>query len=157
MTDNDKTTEKEFEGWPLSLCHPICSKDVAIILAAFKGNIKKRTKYITQQRQSYEQRIKDLDKWVSDLQSGMYVNCVYCGHQYGQKEGTPISMADVLKIHIEKCSSHPLSKATVQIKTLTAEVEEMKKKLEKVRMDINWMLNNRKFLNPSVFEYLEAK
>lgn len=22
-----------------------------------------------------------LTKWVSDLQSGMYVNCVYCGHR----------------------------------------------------------------------------
>ena len=35
------------------------------------------------------------------------------------------------------------------------EVDELKKKIEKVREDINWMLNNKKLLNPIVFEYLE--
>jgi hypothetical protein len=39
----------------------------------------------------------------------MYVNCVYCGHRYGPKENTPVSMADVLKDHIEKCPKHPMS------------------------------------------------
>lgn len=53
---------------------------------------------------------KHLKKWVHDLQSGQYVNCVYCGHQYGPREDTPVSMADVLKEHISKCPEHPLSK-----------------------------------------------
>ena len=42
-------------------------------------------------------------------------------------------------------------------------VEELKKQnaslvgaLERVQQDINWMLNNQKFLNPDVFDYLEA-
>lgn len=48
-------------------------------------------------------------QWVNDLQSGMYVNCVYCGHRYGPGETTPVSMADALKAHIEKCPQHPLA------------------------------------------------
>lgn len=50
-----------------------------------------------------------LKGWVSDLQSGMYVNCVYCGHRYGPKDKVPVSMADILKDHIEKCPKHPMS------------------------------------------------
>jgi len=44
----------------------------------------------------------------------MYINCVYCGHQYGRKENTPVSMADILKEHIEKCPKHPLSKCKAE-------------------------------------------
>lgn len=46
---------------------------------------------------------------VSDLQSGLYVNCVYCGHRYGPGETTPVSMADALKAHVEQCPEHPMS------------------------------------------------
>ena len=53
-------------------------------------------------------------QWVRDLQSGMYINCVYCGHRYGPKDSTPASMADVLKQHIERCPQHPLSLVTVE-------------------------------------------
>jgi hypothetical protein len=52
-----------------------------------------------------------LQKWVDDLQSGMYVNCVYCGHRYGPCETTPVSMADALKAHVEQCPKHPLFEA----------------------------------------------
>ena len=51
-----------------------------------------------------------LQKWIDDLQSGMYINCVYCGHQYGSKEDTPTSMAETLKQHVEECPDHPMSK-----------------------------------------------
>ena len=51
-----------------------------------------------------------LQQWNNDLMSGMYVNCVYCGHRYGPVENTPTSMADILKEHIEKCPKHPMSK-----------------------------------------------
>jgi hypothetical protein len=57
--------------------------------------------------------IKETDKqqqWINDLQSRMYINCVYCGHRYGPKDEAPSSMADVLKEHIENCSDHPMSK-----------------------------------------------
>jgi len=51
-----------------------------------------------------------LRQMVSDLQSGMYVNCVYCGYRYGPVGETPVAMADVLKAHIETCPKHPMSK-----------------------------------------------
>ena len=49
-----------------------------------------------------------LRKWVEDIQSGMYVNCVYCGHRYGPGDATPVSMADALKAHVEQCPEHPM-------------------------------------------------
>jgi hypothetical protein len=49
-------------------------------------------------------------RWVTDLQSGMWINCVYCGHRYGPRDSTPVSMADVLKAHVETCPEHPMSK-----------------------------------------------
>lgn len=49
------------------------------------------------------------ESWVADLQSGQYVNCVYCGHRYGPGETTPVSMADALKAHVETCAKHPMS------------------------------------------------
>lgn len=51
-----------------------------------------------------------LKAWISDLQSGMYVNCVYCGHRYGPNPGTPITMAEILRRHVEQCPEHPMSK-----------------------------------------------
>ena len=51
-----------------------------------------------------------LKKWVADLQSGTYITCVYCGHQYGPKDEVPTSMADVLKEHIKQCKHHPMAK-----------------------------------------------
>lgn len=56
-----------------------------------------------------EERARVAELWVADLQSGMYVNCVYCGYRYGRREEVPESMADVLKAHIEKCPKHPMS------------------------------------------------
>ncbi len=52
---------------------------------------------------------KRLRQWVTDLQSGYWVNCVYCGHRYGPAEDTPVSQAEVLKAHIEQCPEHPMS------------------------------------------------
>lgn len=60
-----------------------------------------------------------LKQWINDLQSGMYVNCVYCGHRYGPEGETPVSMAEVLKEHIENCPNHPVSELKQQIKELT--------------------------------------
>lgn len=59
--------------------------------------------------------------WISDLQSGMYINCVYCGHCYGPKESTPVTMADMLKAHIEQCPKHPLAAAMARIRELEAD------------------------------------
>ena len=56
-----------------------------------------------------EAEVERLKGWVDDLQGGMYVNCVYCGHRYGPGETTPVTMADALKAHVETCSKHPMS------------------------------------------------
>lgn len=69
----------------------------------------------------------ELVQWVNDLQSGMYVNCVYCGYRYGPKDEVPESMAEVLKKHIEECPKHPMSK-------LKKENEELKEKLKLMAM-----------------------
>ncbi len=71
-------------------------------------------------------------QWVDDLQSGMYVNCVYCGHRYGPGETTPVSMADTLKQHVENCPKHPMSALKVQIAALRAENEELKAENERM-------------------------
>ena len=53
-----------------------------------------------------------LKEWVNDLQSGMFINCVYCGHRYGPVDGVHLeTMQDALRNHIEQCTEHPLSKA----------------------------------------------
>ena len=54
--------------------------------------------------------IDQLKQCINDLQSGMYINCVYCGHRYGPKDKVPATMADALKEHIEQCPKHPMSK-----------------------------------------------
>jgi hypothetical protein len=55
-------------------------------------------------------KVHRLEQWISDLQSHMFVNCVYCGHRYGPDPGTPVAMAEALKKHIEQCPEHPMSK-----------------------------------------------
>jgi hypothetical protein len=56
-----------------------------------------------------ETEVARLTAWVADLQAGLYVNCVYCGHRYGPGETTPVSMADALTAHVEQCPKHPMS------------------------------------------------
>jgi hypothetical protein len=91
-----------------------------------------------EQTESIGDEIKRLREWIDDLQSGQYVNCVYCGHRYGPAfcsecngsgrtddhvngithcsacdgtgEGTPVALADVLKQHVAQCPDHPMSK-----------------------------------------------
>ncbi len=60
-------------------------------------------------RGAWMKEIARLNQWIADLQSGMYINCVYCGHRYGPDPGTPVAMADVLKAHVEVCPKHPMS------------------------------------------------
>lgn len=79
-----------------------------------------------------QRAIKKLEGWVSDLQSGMYISCVYCGHRYGPKEDTPVTMADVLKEHIEKCPKHPLSKVTTERDALIEERDALLVTLDKL-------------------------
>ncbi len=65
-------------------------------------------------------QIVELEQWVHDLQSGMYVNCVYCGHRYGPDGKVAPAMQQALYDHIAECPKHPLSAAKAWI----AELEE---------------------------------
>lgn len=62
--------------------------------------------------------IEQLQAWVDDLQSGMFVNCVYCGYRYGPEQTTALTMREALYQHIAKCPKHPLSKANAEIEQL---------------------------------------
>jgi len=68
-----------------------------------------------------------LRTWIDDLQSGMYINCVYCGHRYGPKDEVPATKAQVLKDHIEMCPKHPMFKLRIKLH----EVEKQNKELER--------------------------
>ena len=87
-----------------------------------------------------------LREWVNDLHSGMYVNCVYCGHRYGPCEDTPVAMADVLREHIEQCPSHPLSQAIAERDTLRSErlhqLESLRSALRGIRREFGYKTIN---------------
>ena len=66
---------------------------------------------------------KRLEAWIDDLQSGMYINCVYCGHRYGPNSGATtkdfnMTMRKSLEDHIAECPKHPLSFAKKKIERL---------------------------------------
>ena len=67
-------------------------------------------------------QIKELEAWIADLQSGLYINCVYCGYRY--PPGTPDVRDKVLYEHIKQCKKHPLSKALERITELEAQLEQ---------------------------------
>ena len=67
---------------------------------------------------------KRLEAWIDDLQSGMYINCVYCGHRYGPMDEVTIPMRKQLEQHINVCPKHPLSKARTEISYLHAEIDD---------------------------------
>lgn len=69
---------------------------------------------------------KRLRDWVSDLQAGMYINCVYCGHRYGPDSEVPAAMADVLKEHISICPDHPMSRLAARCERLEGALGEIK-------------------------------
>ena len=81
------------------------------------------------------EEVKRLKEWVNDLQSGMYINCVYCGHQYGPKDKVPCSMADVLKKHIEKCPKHPMSELKKQVNMWKRTAEKWQKTAKKRQLN----------------------
>lgn len=68
-----------------------------------------------QRAQAAEQRVAEMQQHINDLQSGMYINCIYCGHRYGPRETTPVSVADALKAHVEQCPQHPMSALRKQL------------------------------------------
>lgn len=103
-----------------------------------------------------EEERDQLKKWVEDLQSGMYINCVYCGHRYGPSDEVPASMAQVLKEHVESCPKHPMSLLKKENEGLKKNLREMMiqawgcgydsreygkgNDLEVITQDIDWLL-----------------
>ncbi len=94
---------------------------------------RKDTKEIMELRQGWHMQrallekqnieIAELNKWIDDLQAGMYINCVYCGHRFESNPEVYPSMQDVLKEHMGNCPKHPLSKANKEKDRLRTEKE----------------------------------
>lgn len=109
-----------------------------------------KTLFFQEELRNLQEKIKCLEKknkkmhdWIDDLQSGMYVNCVYCGHRYGPKDSTPCSMSEILQRHVEVCTEHPMHKFRVRVKELLQKIdlyshskeieEEIQKMLEELK------------------------
>jgi hypothetical protein len=84
----------------------------AIFLAidTIQGDFEKAMELVKEADTTDVDVLERLVQWVQDLQSRMFVNCIYCGHRYGPSAEVPASMADVLKEHIKVCPEHPMSK-----------------------------------------------
>jgi len=74
--------------------------------------------------------VERLQQWVNDLQSRMFINCVYCGHRYGPDPGTPVAMADILRQHIEICPKHPLSRMKSRAEKAEGRIRELEEGLK---------------------------
>ena len=73
---------------------------------------------------------KRLESWIDDLQSGMFINCVYCGHRYGPDDKNHlVTMRKALEEHIAVCPKHPLSKAHASLSEKDREIADLKAKL----------------------------
>lgn len=80
------------------------------------------------------EKLAQYEQWVNDLHSGMYLNCVYCGHRYGPDSDVPVSMADALKEHIEECPKHPMSALKEELAQLRAALNEIHNRRGKSRV-----------------------
>lgn len=78
----------------------------------------------TQGVKERDAEITRLKAWIADLQNGMYVNCVYCGHRYGPGDEVPVAFADALKQHIAVCEKHPMAKLLAALKGEAIKVSE---------------------------------
>jgi hypothetical protein len=93
------------------------------VSAEMYGEALKRATDLAEDNRLLRAEGNDLHQWIDDLLSGMYVNCVYCGHRYGPSKKTPVSMADVLKAHIEICPKHPMSALKKRIEELESDAK----------------------------------
>lgn len=95
-------------------------------------------------------RIYDLEKenerlidWVNDLQSGMYLNCAYCGYRFGHNDDISTSMSEELKKHIEQCPKHPLFSTKKENERLQKENEYLRKENEKLKVHVKRLLDDQ--------------
>jgi len=77
--------------------------------------------------------IERLQRWVNKTQSGIYINCVYCGECYGPDDEVPATMADILTRHIEQCPKHPMSALKAEIALLREALAKAKDKDDGIR------------------------
>lgn len=82
------------------------------------------------------QEIEVLQQWIDNLQSGMYINCVYCGHRYGPKDDPKSSMREVLEKHIENCPKHPMSKLKEENIRLQKELTAKEQEINNLRTEL---------------------
>ncbi len=75
---------------------------------------------IEEMQECYDAEIQRMVEWVNDLQAGMYINCVYCGHRYGPDDEVDASMQDALKEHVEQCPKHPMSAMRAALQKIAA-------------------------------------
>lgn len=85
--------------------------------------------YVYKQVNACETELYRYKQWIDDLQSELYVNCVYCGHRYGRGEITSVSMGDVFHKHIEQCTQHPMFALKKEVELLKNENEQLKRTL----------------------------
>jgi hypothetical protein len=87
------------------------------------------------------EEIATLQRWIDDLHSGMYLNCLYCGFRHSVG-----ATRQEMQEHIFYCEKHPLSKLKARCEELTAMNVRLSKQLvimeEKAR--IATMLLERK-------------
>jgi len=110
------------------------------------------------------QEIERLRGWVGDLQSGLFINCVYCGFRYGPGESTPATLpeagetlaATALREHVEQCQDHPMSR-------LKKEIERLREAIDHARHESasdpesRWARNATIILNAALRATPEAK
>ena len=108
-----------------------------------------RSPILTQELADAKAECERLREWVADLQSGMYINCVYCGHRFGPEDEVPATMADALKEHVEQCPEHPMSK-------LRRSHEALRLALEKIRLHHTGALKSHGSTTQICEEALEA-
>jgi len=100
----------------------------------------------------WKEEIEQLTQWIDDLQSKMYINCVYCGHRYGPQDEVPATMAEALKEHIEICEKHPMSKIRIENAELASKLIHREEELEPLRENLRGLLEIHEVLKEKLEE-----
>lgn len=81
-----------------------------------------------------------LQRWINDLQSQLYINCVYCGHRYGPNEKEV--PADALRQHVACCPEHPMAELVASCKEAVEAIgDEMSPTLNRIYRILTLAIN----------------
>jgi sugar phosphate isomerase/epimerase len=105
----------------------------------------------------WKEEVKQLQQWVDDLQSEMYINCVYCGHRYGPQDEVPATMAEALKEHIEICEKHPMMKIRIDNAELASKLLHREKEVEPLRENVRGLFEIIELLKEQIKELQDGK